>query len=323
MRASNFSRRRFLQTTSALTGLAGIAQAQTQTLSGFKEFRKGIHLVLLGTMAGPVLHPSRMMASQVLFVDGRGYLVDCGYGTLQRMTQIGIRPPEISASFITHHHSDHNADYASLVNMAWILGLRTPMRVMGPPPMLRIHQAALALQREDIDIRIQATGREAIEKSFNVSEITQAGLVFEDERVKVRAAKVDHAPFPLALGYRFDMAATSIAFSGDTAMGDSVVELAQGAHTLVHEAMYLPGIDAMLAKRPYVPPFLKNFLVNGHTTAEDAGRVAAKAGVKRLVLTHLLPGDEPISDDVWRNEAAKHFAGEIVVARDNMVIGLT
>ena len=315
------SRRSFLATSGALA-LTGLAAAQQAPGAGV-DFREGTHVVFLGTMAGPVLHPSRMMCSQAVFVDGRGYLIDCGYGTLARMTEMGIRPAELGIVLITHHHSDHNADYAALVNMAWILGLRSPMRVAGPAPMLRIHEAAIALQREDIDIRIKATGREPIEKSFAVSEIARPGPVFSDDRVKVTSAKVDHSPFELALGFRFDTPQGGIAFSGDTAVADSVVELARGAHTLVHEAMYLPGIDAMLAKRPYVPPNLKNFLVNGHTSAEDAGRIAARAGVKRLVLTHLLPGDEPIADDVWRGEAAKHFAGEIVIARDKMIVSMT
>ncbi|MEN9627059.1 MAG: hypothetical protein RJA10_285, partial [Pseudomonadota bacterium] len=155
--------------------LAGNTLAPARAQS--PDLRKGTHLVLLGTMAGPVLHPARAMASQALFVDGRGYLVDCGYGTIERMTSLGIRPPEMAGVFITHHHSDHNADYASLVNMAWILGLRAPMRVIGPPPMQRIHDAAIALQREDIDIRIRATGREPIEKSFVVTEVTGPGPV--------------------------------------------------------------------------------------------------------------------------------------------------
>ncbi len=281
-------------------------------------WRSGTHIVLLGTMAGPVLHPSRMMASQALFVNGRGYLIDCGYGAIARMTEMGMRVPEISNVFITHHHSDHNADYPSLVNLSWILG--GSAKVMGPPPMKRIHEAALALQREDIDIRIKATGRQPIEKSFEVSEITAPGVVFSDDRVKVTAARVDHEPFEVALAYRFDTTDTSVVFSGDTSPVQSTVALAKGADTLVHEAMLVSGIDAMLAKRPYVPPNLKKFLLAGHTTAEDAGRIAAEAGVRRLVLTHLLPGDEPIADEVWREQAARHFKGEIVIGKDKLVL---
>ena len=90
---------------------------------------------------------------------------------------------------------------------------------------------------------------------------------------------------------------------------------------LVHEAMFPAGIDAMLAKRPYVPPKLRQFLMEGHTSAEDAGRIAAKAQVGTLVLSHLLPGDQPeVTDEIWRAEAARHFDGPIVVGRDLMLV---
>lgn len=315
----NVNRRQCLTVAGAALA-ASAMPAWAQPAAAPAAFRTGTHIVLLGTMAGPVLHPARMMASQVLFVDGRAYLIDCGYGAIARMTEMGIRPPEMAAVFITHHHSDHNADYPSLVNLSWILGIPGQMKVMGPPPMKRIHDAAIAVQREDIDIRIKATGRQPIEKSFLVSEISAPGVVYSDDRVKVTAAKVDHEPFEIALAYRFDTANTSVVFSGDTSPVPATVALARGADTLVHEAMYIPGIDAMLAKRPYVPPNLKKFLLAGHTTAEDAGRIAAEAGVRRLVLTHLLPGDEPIADEVWRDQAARHFKGDIIVGRDKLVI---
>lgn len=310
----NITRRNLLMALGA-SAVANGALAQAQP-----DLRRDTRLVLLGTMAGPVLNSTRMMASQVLFVNGRAYMIDCGYGAVERMTELAIRPPEIAAVFITHHHSDHNADYSSLINMAWVLTITGQMNVIGPPPMLRIHESAIALQREDIDIRIKATGRPPIEKSFNVREVGEAGVVYTDDRVKVTSVLVDHAPFAVALGYRFDTADTSIVFSGDTAPSESLVKLAKGADTLVHEAMYVPGIETMLAKRAYVPPYLRQFLLKGHTSAEDAGRVAAAAGVRRLVLTHLLPGDEGIPDEVWRAEAAKHFKGEIVVGKDKMVL---
>ena len=62
------------------------------------------------------------------------------------------------------------------------------------------------------------------------------------------------------------------------------------------------------------------FLLQGQTSAEDAGRVAAKAGVKTLVLSHLLPGDVALDDSGWIAEAAKHFSGRIVVGRDLLVV---
>jgi ribonuclease BN (tRNA processing enzyme) len=54
---------------------------------------------------------------------------------------------------------------------------------------------------------------------------------------------------------------------------------------------------------------------------EDCGRVAAAAGVKTLVLSHLVPPDDPtITEQMWIDAARPHFKGEIIVARDLMEI---
>lgn len=302
-------------------GLLAAAQpALAQQPAAGPAWSRGTRLVLLGTMAGPVLHPSRAMNSQIVFVNGRGLLVDCGYGTIMRMTEMGMRLPDIRQLFITHHHSDHTADYPALLNLAWVMGIRGQFSVYGPPPLRRLHDAALAAFEEDAQIRSKATGREPISRFFAVNEVDSARVVYEDADVKVRCALVEHAPFEVALAYRFDTRERSIVISGDTAYSERLAAFAKGADVLVHEAMLVPGVDRMLARRTNVPPWLRNFLMQGHTTAEDAGRVAALAGVRTLVLSHLLPGDEAIEDSVWINEARKHFAGEIIVGKDKMVI---
>lgn len=283
--------------------------------------KQGTHLVLLGTVAGPVLHPRRMMSSQAVVVDGAVYLFDCGYGAIMRLAAAGLRLADIRAVFITHHHSDHNADYANLVHLAWIQGMMRTLPVYGPPPMRRIHGAALDFHAEDFDIRIRATGRTPPSELFTVSEIMHGGLVFADENVRVSSALVDHPPFAQAFGYRVDTKDRTIAMSGDSAPCDAMVELARGADLLLHEAMYEPGIDAMLSSRPYVPPGLRAFLVGGHTSAEDCGRIAARAGVGTLALTHLLPSDDGlVSEEVWKSESSRHFSGRVVVGEDLMIL---
>ena len=287
--------------------------------------KQGAHLVLLGTVAGPVLHPRRMMSSQAVVVDGAVYLFDCGYGALTRFAASGLRLSDVRAIFITHHHSDHNADYVNLIHLAWIQGMTRKLPVFGPPPIQRIHNAALDFHHEDFDIRIRATGRTPPAECFAVQEISTPGVVFEDENVRVSSALVDHPPFAHAFGFRVDARARSqdrsIVLSGDTAPCEALVELAKGADLLLHEAMYEPGIDAMLASRPYVPPGLRSFLVNGHTSAQDCGRIAHRAGVKTLALTHLLPSDDGlVSDEIWAREAAIHFGGSVIVGHDLMVL---
>ena len=66
---------------------------------------------------------------------------------------------------------------------------------------------------------------------------------------------------------------------------------------------------------------LVRWLLKAHTIAEDVGKVANEAGVKTLVLTHFVPGDNPnITNEMWAESASKHFKGEVIVGKDFMVI---
>ena len=146
--------------------------------------------------------------------------------------------------------------------------------------------------------------------------------MYQDDDIKVTGIKVPHSAFDLALGLRFDTKERSIAISGDTGYSDHVVSLAKGADILVHEAMYWPGIEKMLLERGKgtVSDSQKQYFLHDHTTAEDAGRTAAQAGVKTLVLTHLIGGPDPVTDEQWIAAAKKYFDGEVIVGRDRLII---
>jgi ribonuclease BN (tRNA processing enzyme) len=142
----------------------------------------------------------------------------------------------------------------------------------------------------------------------------------QDENVKVSCAVVPHPMMKLALAYRFDAADRSIVISGDTARSDSLIQLARGADVLVHEALFLAGVDRLAARLPTAAT-LKRHLLAAHTTAEECGRVAAAAGVGTLVLSHFVPPDDPlITEGMWEAAARKYFGGRIIVGRDLMEI---
>jgi ribonuclease BN (tRNA processing enzyme) len=146
--------------------------------------------------------------------------------------------------------------------------------------------------------------------------VSRGGVVMQDENVKVTAAVVHHPPVTPSLGYRFDTADRSIVISGDTTPVASLIALAKGADVLVHDALFLPGIERLAARVPNASALRKSVLSH-HTTAEDAGRVAREAGVKLLVLSHLVPPDDPeITDQMWLDAAGREFSGQIVVGRD-------
>ena len=104
--------------------------------------------------------------------------------------------------------------------------------------------------------------------------------------------------------------------SGDTAKSANVVKLAEGADVLVHSAYYPPAVDRLIARVPNAAS-LKRSIIEGQTSAEDAGRVAQAAGVKTLVLSHLIPADDPdVTQEMWIEAVRPHFSGSIVIAKD-------
>ena len=88
--------------------------------------------------------------------------------------------------------------------------------------------------------------------------------------------------------------------------------------------MYVPAIEAYIRGeiskgRPVKFEDLLAYMKADHTPVEHVGRIAQEAGVKTLVLSHLIPAFDGISDETWRAPAAKHFKGEIIVGKDLMV----
>jgi ribonuclease BN (tRNA processing enzyme) len=91
----------------------------------------------------------------------------------------------------------------------------------------------------------------------------------------------------------------------------------------VHDALFVPGVDRLVARVPNAST-LKKSILSHHTTAEDAGRVASAAGVKQLVLSHLVPPDDPeITEDQWLEAARQHFSGPVLLGKDLLEVPRT
>ena len=277
-------------------------------------------LILLGTAGGPTPKPNRAAAAQAIIVGDAAYVIDCGSGVARQLVLAGVKLKTLRRIFITHHHSDHNVDYGSLMLIAWAADLATPVDSYGPPPLTEMTQNFLAYNRVDIATRMADEGRPSLAGLIQPHEITTAGLVMQDANVRVTAALVDHPPLVPSFAYRFDCPDRSIVISGDTRPSEGLVALAKGADVLVHEVMFLPAIEALIASEPNAKT-LREHLLASHTSAADVGKVATRAGVKTLVLSHFVPGGFPfITDDQWRDAVRPHFSGEIIVGRDLMVL---
>jgi ribonuclease BN (tRNA processing enzyme) len=308
--ADVISRRAFLTSSLALAASARITRAQ----------RAGTKLVLLGTGGGPRPRTASSASAQVIVANNVAYVVDCGDGVARQLAFAGVPLPALRHVFITHQHSDHNADYGNLLWLAWTAGLRTRVDTWGPPPLERMTKLFFEMNAYDIDTRISNEGRPPLAPLVHAHELRDGGLVMSDENLKVTAALVDHPPVVPAFAYRFDAPDRSIVISGDTAPSDNLVKLAAGADVLVHSVMYPSAIDRLVARVPNAAA-LKASILAHQTSAEDAGRVAARAGVKALVLSHFVPPDDPdVTDAMWTEAARQHFKGTVILGRDLLEI---
>ena len=306
------ARRDFLATLAAGGLLAfvpkGLASPQT-----------GVRLVVLGTAGGPTPKPNRFPATYALVVDDDVYMVDAGNGVAQQLARAGIGINRVRHVFISHHHSDHDADAGAIALLAWATNPKLPLTIWGPPPMRAQMSAYRDYARFDIETRTADEGRPDFDALTRVVEFSEEGLLLDDGKVKVRCVRNLHPPIHESYAMRFDTPGRSYVFSGDTTYSQAVVDLARGADVLVHEVMYLPALDALIASEPNAST-LREHLLASHSTPEQVGRVATEAGVGTLVLSHFVPGGPTVTDETWLAAVRPHFSGRIVVAQDLMTL---
>jgi ribonuclease BN (tRNA processing enzyme) len=311
----NVTRRQFLFTA---TAAASYFAFPIFTLA---REQKRTRIILLGTKGGPTLGISgRSNSATLLLINDVGYLIDCGYGVSRQLMSSGVGFDALRYIFITHHHSDHNLEYGPLLYNAWVTGSAHKFDAYGPTGLKKMTDAFFEYEKFDIDTRLVDEGGSDPRKLVSVHEFDNAGVVMQNADVKVTSCRVRHPPITQSYAYRFDATDRSIVVSGDTAYAPEVADFAKGADVLIHEAMYLPALEKLIAAAPDAPR-LRQHLLASHTSTEDVGRIAAQAGVKTLVLSHLVPGSDPsITDEQWTQGVRKHFKGRIIVGKDLMEI---
>lgn len=220
--------------------------------------------------------------------DGFRLLLDLGYATLPRLLEL-VDASAVDAVYITHGHPDHCADLNPLLR-ARSLGPSpaAPLPAYAPPDAL---DAVLALDRpglldDAVDVRTFTPGEALTIGPFDV-----------------RTAALPHW-VPVA-GVRLTADGHALVYTGDTGPSPDVVALAAGADLLIADSTYVDS----------VPEDSVGLL----SSAIDAGRQAAEAGVRSLLLTHLWPGTDPYAA---RAAARSQYAGGIGVAESGLAFQL-
>jgi ribonuclease BN (tRNA processing enzyme) len=100
-------------------------------------------------------------------------VVDCGDGVARQLVLAGVPLANIRHVLITHHHSNHNADYGNLILLAWTAGLRPRVDTWGPPPLKRMMRLFFEENAYDIRTRISDEGRIPLLPLVHPPELTR------------------------------------------------------------------------------------------------------------------------------------------------------
>ncbi len=269
-------------------------------------------LVLLGTGGGQRIFEHRSQTSQALVHGGSTIVIDTGFNAARQLARAGIDASSIDFIFITHDHPDHTQHIGRVLHAAWSAGRTTPIDVYSFPGIGEIIDTGMS------EIDIGPSERAAVRRLAVLHDVTEGGVVHEDGLVKVTAAENSHG-MEYSYGYRFDMPDRSIAFSGDTAYDEAVIELARGSDVLVHGILYMPWIEETIVAVADDPDEMRRHVTSNHTPAERVGEVAARANVGMLVISHIAPPELTANDEHLLVELLQQdFGGPLVIGRDLM-----
>lgn len=297
----------------------------------------GLHVALCGT-GSPLPNPVRAGPCNVVIAGKQIFVVDIGEGGGRNVNLMGLPVGRISGLFLTHFHSDHIDGMGPLMLTRWTAGTNTaPLPVYGPTGVESVVAGFNAAYTIDDGYRTghhgakiaPPTGAGGIAMPFALPEPAKGDtvVVFEKDGLKVTAIRVDHGPVKPAVGYRFDYKGRSVLISGDTVKSASLTMAAKGADLLVHEALQPKLVKMMTAS--FDAKGMKNLaqitrdILNYHTTPEQAAEVAKAAGVKGLVLSHIVPSiPSKFFYPAFLGDAASRYPGPIVVGEDGMMFSL-
>ncbi|GAA2303351.1 ribonuclease Z [Nonomuraea roseoviolacea subsp. roseoviolacea] len=283
-------------------------------------------LVVLGTSSAvPTRH--RNHNGYFLRWDGQGFLFDPGEGTQRQMAYAGLSANDVHWLCVTHFHGDHCLGVPGVVQRIARDKVRHPVRAVFPASGLTYWQRlrhATAFADTDVITEHPLDGDHAVLGQLSARRLSHpvesygyriqepAGRRMLPDRLaahgiggaeigelqrtgSVRGVTLDQCSVPRP--------GQSFAFIMDTRLCDAVFELADRTDLLVVESTFLSAEEGLA--REY-----------GHLTAEQAGLVAARAGARRLVLTHFSERYGFADEPAFLAEARRHYDGDVVVARD-------
>ena len=265
-------------------------------------------------------------------------LFDCGEATQKQMMYAQISPMKIDDIYITHLHGDHILGLPGLIQSLAFRGRTRPLNIYGPEGIDQLLEHiknlgfasinyeiithtvvddSIIYKQDDFIVRAKKMKHTVTDYAYMIEEIRQPKFL------KSKALELNIPPGPLFGKLQAGCEVTvdgivikpeqvlgpprkgvKLVFSGDTIPQESMIEFAHGVDVLIHEATFSKEYE-------------DNAKENGHTTAEDAARIAKEADVEQLILTHL--SNRYTDSDELLNEAKAVFENT-VYAHDFMTV---
>jgi ribonuclease Z len=283
-----------------------------------------LEVTLLGT-SSPMHVPHRFGPSQIITGGTVRLLIDTGWGATLRLYQNATPPQTIDAVFITHLHSDHTTDMADFLVMRWVGGIQSPIKIYGPAGTKRMIAGFQEAMAADTKYRLDHHGDKLWSGGLaaDITEIEAGDDPVEVARfgdLVVKTFEVDHRPVKPAYGFRFENNGKAITISGDTNPCAGLLNGSKDADIMVCDSMNLSMMktleNSLRTMGNTVQASLLEDAHNYHAPIDAMAEVAQKAGVKHLLLSHVMP---PVADEqvpMFIAGLDKVFSGKLSVGHD-------
>lgn len=254
-----------------------------------------MEVIILGSGTAVPL-AERASPSVAIFIEDQFLLMDIGPGTVRQLALAGLNHEDIDYIGISHFHPDHTADLIHLIfatRYPPILNKRKPFTIIGPKGFSRFLELLKRPYGDWLDL---PDGLMKIEELHTGRKDKK-----EFHNFALLSAPLNHTPQSLGLRVE-DNSGRVVVYSGDTGYCEAIVDLARGADLLILESSFPDGQE-----------------IAGHLTPSQAGNIATRSGVKRLLLTHFYP--ECLKSDI-ETQCRKTYQGELILPVDLMSLSV-
>lgn len=268
-------------------------------------------LLLLGT-GTPNCEPGRYQQSAAIIKNEQPYIIDCGGGTIQRISEAesqgisSLTNKRLNRLFLTHLHPDHTVGIADFIIAPWVKTRTDPVQIYGPAGTRAM--VGNLLEAYQIGISEHQFGLAAIDVPLEVEvyEFDQ-GFVYEDANVYIESFRVEHGRLN-AFGFRIVTDDKTIIHAGDTRPVPVTAEIAKGADILIHEVYCV----ASLEKRE---PAWQRYHRTVHTSTYELAEIANQAQPELLILNHYMTWGLNSEEELLK-EITDQYNGRVVLGQD-------